>query len=165
MGIGDAVEKSTNEAKRPKKLKRGKKAKRPKYSALSRVEDGTLFLDDFPTKSLKPSNTNTSMYQSVYSGFSWIFQPRWIRGWTPLLWAAGNGRVEVVELLLKSDASVEAKTNAGGGPRGIKLGPVGCFSFEDDVMISKFSGLVCKPFTGMFCFSFDHDVCDDSDDI
>ena len=82
--------------------------------------------------------------------------------------ASVRGHVSVVELLLKSGASVEAKTNAGGGPRGIKLGPVGCFFFEDDVMISKFrivQGSVCKPFTGMCCFSFDHDVCDDSDDI
>ena len=72
----------------------------------------------------------------VSISLQWIFPPRWIRGWTPLLWAAGNGCVEVVELLLESGASVEAKTNAGGGPRGIKLGPVGCLSFEDDVIIS-----------------------------
>lgn len=39
------------------------------------------------------------------------------RGRTPLLSAAGNGHVEVVELLLKSGASVEAQNDNGDGPR------------------------------------------------
>ena len=38
------------------------------------------------------------------------------RGETPLLWAAEEGEVEAVELLLKSGASV-AKNNKGGGPQ------------------------------------------------
>jgi ankyrin repeat protein len=38
-------------------------------------------------------------------------------GRTPLLSAAGNGHVEVVELLLKSGASVEAQNDNGDGPR------------------------------------------------
>ena len=38
-------------------------------------------------------------------------------GRTPLLSAAGNGHVEVVELLLQSGASVEAQNDNGDGPR------------------------------------------------
>ena len=39
------------------------------------------------------------------------------QGETPLLWASEEDEVEVVELLLKSGASVEVKNNKGRGPR------------------------------------------------
>ena len=41
------------------------------------------------------------------------------QGETPLLRASEEDEVEVVELLLKSGASVEVKNNKGGGPQGI----------------------------------------------
>jgi len=39
------------------------------------------------------------------------------RGETPLHWAAGNGQVETVKLLLEAKASVTVKDNKGWGPR------------------------------------------------
>ena len=44
-------------------------------------------------------------------------RPLGVRGRTSLLRAAGNGHIEVVELLLKSGASVEAQNDNGDGPR------------------------------------------------
>ena len=44
-------------------------------------------------------------------------RPLGVQGRTSLLRAAGNGHVEVVELLLKSSASVEAQNDNGDGPR------------------------------------------------
>ena len=92
----DAAEKGANEAKRPKKLKRCKKAKRPKYSALSKGRGWNVIstihelhltilitpriIDDFPTKSLKPSNTNTSKFiislQWIFMDFPATLDPR-----------------------------------------------------------------------------------------
>ena len=39
------------------------------------------------------------------------------RGETPLHWAAGNGQVETVKLLLEAKASVTVKDDLGRGPR------------------------------------------------
>jgi len=46
------------------------------------------------------------------------------RGSTPLHYAAYNGQVEAVKLLVEAKASVTVKDNEGRGPR---LGDVMCF--------------------------------------